>query len=291
MDNNILDKLRKLAFKEYESKVFLALLQGNAMSASEIAKESKVIRNSIYDILKSFVEKGYCNEIETNSILKYELIDPDIIFDKLKRDLKKEREQEDKNLREALSKLKALHKAKAKKQEVLNVELIRGYNKHREKKFLDLLKSAKKEILFMMKFEGYITDDIDESAVKFFSKGGVIKSVYEYTLDFKVPENSRWKQAEKKDFLSILSKYQNAGEQLRISEKSVPNFTIFDRETVFMCISDKSLPRHQEADLIIRNKQFTENFIYVFNTYYENSITLKEYKEKLKILNYKEISK
>ncbi len=291
MDNEIIDKLKKLGFKEYESKVFVTLLQGNAMSASEIAKESKVIRNSIYDILKSFVEKGYCNEIETNSILKYELIDPNIIFDKIKRDLKREREQEDRNLKETLSKLKPLHKVKAKKQEDLNVELIRGYNKHREKKFLDLLKSAKKEILFMMKFEGYVTDDIDDSAVKFFLKGGVIKSVYEYTLDFKVPDNSKWANAEEKDFLDILSKYQDAGEQLRISDKSVPNFTIFDRETVFMCISDKSLPRHQEADLIIRNKQFAENLIHIFNTYYENSKTIKEYKDKLKVLNYKEISK
>lgn len=283
MENEIIDKLKRLGFKEYESKVFVALLQGHAMSASEIAKESKVIRNSIYDILKSFVEKGYCNEIETNSILKYELIDPDIIFDKIKRELKREREQEDKNLRETLSKLKPLHKAKAKKQEVLNVELIRGYNKHREKKFLDLLKSAKKEILFMMKFEGYVTDEIDNSAVKFFSKGGVIKSVYEYTLDFKVPHNTKWVQAEEKDLLNILSKYQDAGEQLRISDKPVPNFTIFDSETVFMCISDKSLPRHQEADLIIRNKQFAENLIHVFNTYYENSKTVKDYKEELKV--------
>jgi sugar-specific transcriptional regulator TrmB len=282
MENEIIDKLKRLGFKEYESKVFVALLQGHAMSASEIAKESKVIRNSIYDILKSFVEKGYCNEIETNSILKYELIDPDIIFDKIKRELKREREQEDKNLRETLSKLKPLHKAKAKKQEVLNVELIRGYNKHREKKFLDLLKSAKKEILFMMKFEGYVTDEIDNSTVKFFSKGGVIKSVYEYTLDFKVPKNSKWIQAEEKDLLNILSKYQDAGEQLRISDKPVPNFTIFDRETVFMCISDKSLPRHQEADLIIRNKQFAENLIHVFNTYYENSKTVKDFNNNTK---------
>ena len=66
----ILDKLRVVGFKENESKVLLALLKGGMMSASEIAKESHIIRNSIYDILKSFVEKGYCNEIETNTILK-----------------------------------------------------------------------------------------------------------------------------------------------------------------------------------------------------------------------------
>jgi len=56
------------------------------MSASEIAKECKLIRNSIYDTLKSFVEKSYCNEIETNTVLQYQLIDPDVIFDKIEKE-------------------------------------------------------------------------------------------------------------------------------------------------------------------------------------------------------------
>lgn len=81
--------LKSLGFKEYESKVLLVLLSGNPMSASEIAKDAKIIRNSIYDILKSFVDKGYCNEIETNTILNYQIIDPAIILDKIISDYKK----------------------------------------------------------------------------------------------------------------------------------------------------------------------------------------------------------
>lgn len=277
MENEIIERLKKLGFKEYESKVFVTLLRGSSMSASEISKGSGVIRNSIYDILKSFTEKGYCNEIETNSILKYELIEPEIIFDKIERDLKKKREEEDTNRKETLSALKALHKIKDKKSEALNVELIRGYNAHREEKFIKLLKSAKNEILFMMKFEGNLTDEIDKSVIDFYKRGGKIKSVYEYNLEFKVNDNNKWKSAEKEDFINILKVYEKAGEVIRISGEPVPSITIFDRESVFLSISDRTLPRHQEADIIIRNKDFAKNLIYIFNTYFNNSKSINNF--------------
>ncbi len=277
MENEIIERLKKLGFKEYESKVFITLLRGSAMSASEISKESGVIRNSIYDILKSFTEKGYCNEIETNSILKYELIEPEIIFDKIERDLKKKREEEDLNRKQTLSALKSMHKIKDKKNEVLNVELIRGYNAHREEKFIRLVKSAKKEILFMMKFEGNVTDEIDKSVKDFYKRGGKIKSVYEYNLEFKVIDNDKWKSAGKKDFIDILKVYEKAGEEIRISEEPVPALTIFDGETVFLSISDRTLPRHQEADIIIRNKDFANNLIYIFNTYFNKSKSINNF--------------
>jgi len=38
--------------------VLFVLLQNKQLSASQIAKESGIIRNSIYDILKDFVERG-----------------------------------------------------------------------------------------------------------------------------------------------------------------------------------------------------------------------------------------
>ena len=63
MKEDIIEKLKELGFKEYESKVFSVLLKGSLMRASEIAKEAKIVRNSIYDILKSFVEKGGMNKI------------------------------------------------------------------------------------------------------------------------------------------------------------------------------------------------------------------------------------
>ena len=109
----LIERLKTLGFKDYESKVLIVLLSGNPMSASEIAKQAKIIRNSIYDILKSFVEKGYCNEIETNTILNYQIIDPAIILDKIVGEQKKNFSSKLENLNDTFSELQSIYKSEA----------------------------------------------------------------------------------------------------------------------------------------------------------------------------------
>lgn len=289
-EDNIL-KLRLLGFTEYESRVFLAVLKGNLLSASEIADDAGIRRTDVYNILKSFVDKGFVNEIETNSVLKYEMIEPDIIFDKLEKDVIKSREKEIRNLNDTLTSLKPLYKTKeSEKSKVVNVELIRGYNQHREAKFIDLLKSAKKEILFMVRLEHYVSDEIDETAKSFFKNGGIIKSVYETSLNFKVKRGNNWNEGTLEDLIKTVEKFEKYGEKIRLSEIPVPNITVFDGETVFININDKSVPKHNEADIIIRSKEFAQNMTFVFDQYWNNSHTIKEFKKnKLKESLHKEV--
>jgi len=273
-------KLKSLGFTEYESKVFIAVLKGGLMSASEIADSAGIRRTDVYNILKSFVEKGYCNEIETNSILTYEMISPDVIFDKIERNIVKEKEEELALLKQTMKELKPLYRTeKSERSKIVNIELIRGYNQHREEKFIELLKSAKKEILFMIRPEIYLSEEIDSLAEKFYKRGGVIKSIYEEGNDYKIKKNDKWEKATQDDFIKILEKFEKSGEKIKISRDSVPTLVIIDGETVYQNIADKSLPRHNEADLIIRNKNYAESMTKVFNTFWINSFTIKDYKK------------
>jgi sugar-specific transcriptional regulator TrmB len=109
-DKAIIEKLQQLGFKEYESKVFLVLLKNSILSASDIADKAKIRRTAVYEILKTFAERGYCNEIETNTVLKYEIIDPRIIFDKISKDIRQEKEDQLDQLKETFKELEPLHK-------------------------------------------------------------------------------------------------------------------------------------------------------------------------------------
>lgn len=278
--NELINKLKSLGFTEYESKIFLALLQGHFMSATEIAESAKVRRTDVYNVLKSFVEKGYCNEIETNTIMKYEMIDPDVILDKIELKIQNEREKQIASFKDAFKTLKPLYRSKEQENDkVSNIELIRGYNQHREAKFFDLLKNAKKEILFMIRLEIYISDEVDKTAEKFIKNGGVIKSIYEVGNNFKVKKDGKWIEGNADDLVTVFRKFEDYGEQLKLSNVKIPNFTIFDRETVFMNIVDKTVPRYNEADIIVKNKDYAESMAEVFNTFWEKSYTLKEYKK------------
>jgi len=278
----LIEKLKYLGFTDYEAKVFIALLKGSLMSASEIADDAKIRRTDVYNILKSFVEKGYSNEIETNSILKYELIDPDIILDKLERRINAKRQKELDTLKETFKELKPLHRTKESESvKRVNIELIRGYNQHRETKFLELLKNAKKEILFMVKLEHAVMNEVDATAKKFMKNGGVIKSLYQVSDNFRIKKDNKWSKGTVSELVKACEFYEKSGEILKLSHSPVPNMTIFDREFVFLNITDKTLPKHNEADVLIKNKEFAENMIIVFESLWEKAQDLKEFKQNL----------
>ncbi|MBI5404243.1 MAG: TrmB family transcriptional regulator [Ignavibacteriae bacterium] len=277
--SELIHKLKSLGFTEYESKVFLALIKGHSMSAPEISKSAKIRRTDVYDILKSFVEKGFCNEIETNSVLMYEIIDPDVILDKLELKAQREKEKHIKSLKDTFKDLKPLYATeKTEKNKSFSVELIRGYNVRRVEKFYELMRSSKKEILLMIRMEMYISDQIDKTAAEFIGRGGIIKSVYELSENFKIKKHDRWTDCTNEDLLKVFTAFESYGEDVRLSKTKIPNLAIFDRETVFLNVVDKSdTKKNNEADVIFNNKDFAETMAEMFGKAWEKSYGLKEY--------------
>jgi sugar-specific transcriptional regulator TrmB len=280
----IIEKLKSLGFKEYEAKVFLVLLKGVPMSASAIAKEAKIIRNSIYDILKSFVEKGYCNEIETNTILNYQVIDPQTILDKITNSFIDNYNSRLRMLKDTFGELQKVYTSRSKEKEKkdINIELIRGFNKHRVAKYTEILKSSHKEVLGMYRLNGvlpWVTEELDSTASEMIKRGAVIKSIYMESLDFKILKDGKLSPAKSGDLLRVLGAFEKYGEQVRISKVKVPNITVFDREKIYINLTDKEVPKNKQADLIISNKDFAEHIIDLFNYYWENGLTIEEYKK------------
>ena len=280
MKEDIIEKLKELGLKEYESKVFSVLLKGSLMSASEIAKEAKIIRNSIYDILKSFVEKGYCNEIETNSVLQYQILDPEIIFGKLEIDLNDSHRKNVELLKDTLSEVKPIYNTRKKDDKEVKIELVRGYNKHRVAKYIDLLKETKKKLYGMYRLRGLVSEELDEIAGKIIKNGGEVRSIYHISLDFKVQKNGKSESAKNEDLLRILQSFEKNGEKVRLSEKEIPNMTIFDEKKVFFNLGDKSVPTNKKADLIVKYEDFAGYMNDLFEYYWDNSITTEEYKKR-----------
>jgi sugar-specific transcriptional regulator TrmB len=269
----LIERLKSLGFKEYESKVFLVLLKGIPMSASEIAKDAKIIRNSIYDILKTFVEKGYCNEIETNTILNYQIIDPAVILDKISRECRELCNKKLENLNETFAELQDIYKKESAKIEApdKNIQLIRGFNKHRVSKLIELVNNSKKEILGMYSPRRVIVEELSQDAKKFIKSGGVVKSIYQLSSDSSANE----------ELVKACELFVKAGEEVRLAEFKLPNTFIFDKETVFFNLSsDKAVPKHKQADLIIKNPDFAAHIRDLFNNYWDTALTIEQYKKK-----------
>lgn len=272
-DNEILiEQLKQLGFSEYKAKVLLTLVSGKIMSASEIVNEAKIVRGSIYDILKSFVKLGYCNEIETDKILQYQIIDPDIILDKIIKDHTKEHNNKINSLKNTFTSIKDKYSSESSKfNKPVNIELIRGFNKHRVAKYKEFLLTAKKEICGLYTFKGLVSDEADEFSKKFIKRGGVIRSIYRTGLDFKISLNGIVQEANDNNLNQVCKKYKSIGEDLRICDFDIPNMTIIDSSSVFINTDSIENPNQTNADIIMRNLTFTKYMKDLFEHYWEKA--------------------
>jgi sugar-specific transcriptional regulator TrmB len=253
------------------------------MTAAEIAKEANIPRTSVYDILKSFTEKGICNEIETPTKLRYEMIDPDVVEAKLRNDFKRTHNTKLDELSASFSKLKGLYKVKGLPEKKVKIELLRGFNKHRELKFLNLLKDSKKDILVTNRIEsGLVSDEQSDEVKKFIGEGGILKTIYEINTNFKVKVNNKWVDVDMPKLVDLCESFEEQGENVRLAKEIPQNYTIFDSKIVFLNLIDETIKKNNRSDIIIRDTRYAHMMVDLFNFYWDNSMTVKEFKETLK---------
>lgn len=279
--NEILKNLEILGFTQYESKVFCVLFEGNLLPATEIANKAGIPRSSAYDILKSFTQKGICNEISTSSIAKYEMIDPRVVQDKITKQINDNYAQKMNRLKDSFDTLTPLYKAKEVEGEKVDVELIKGFNKHRFAKFMQLFEETKEEFLIMNKLEAKVDAGLDESSQKFIENGGVIKAIYEASYDFKIKEGSEWKTITPEKLPDFIGSLSSGKDDVRLADRIYQNMAIFDRKVVFISLVDLTIPKHNRSDIIIKNQNFAESMVEFFNSMWDKSYTPEQFKNKV----------
>ena len=79
------EELQRIGLTEYESKVYLCLLNDHMNGAANLSMKSGVPRTRIYDVLESLAEKGWI-KIYSGIPLLFRAVDPNEIFAKVKTD-------------------------------------------------------------------------------------------------------------------------------------------------------------------------------------------------------------
>ncbi len=277
----LINKLENLGFTTYESKVFLVIYQGYRMSAAEIAKEARIPRPSVYEILRNFAKKGICNEIQTPSKLIYEVIDSNVIEDKIKIELESEFKTKMSGLTDCFAALRPVYKSKRPPEYNTDVELLKGFNLHREQKFMELVKSSSKGILFMNRFKGNVSTDLDEESKKFYKRGGYVKTIYENKTDFRLKINNKWQNVTKEGLIKICEEFTKYGEQIRFLDEVPQIMAVFDEKIVYINLYDESIPIRDMSDIIIKNKRFATFMTGLFNLYWDKANSLEELKKQI----------
>lgn len=191
-----------------------------------------------------------------------------------------------KTLNETLTLIKEHYKDKSTERASdndINIELIRGFNKHRMEKYIEYLKQSKKKVLGIYRLRGIVSSELDEIAKEFVKNGGELRSIYQTGLNFKIIKNGTAVPAAKSDLITVCESFQRSGENLRLCGLEIPNMTIFDDEIVFNNITETDIPRHKTADIIIKNRSNAKYMSDLFEYYWQNSITLSDYRNDNKL--------
>jgi Cd2+/Zn2+-exporting ATPase len=95
------EKLQKIGFTEYESKVYIALLKENPATGYQISKASSVPRSMVYEVLSRLHARGAVMETIEGRATYYQPLPPEILLDQHQASL----EELISDLRPALSQL------------------------------------------------------------------------------------------------------------------------------------------------------------------------------------------
>ena len=130
----------------------------------------------------------------------------------------------------------------------------------------------------MNKMEGHVSRELDIEGLNFFKRGGTARSIYEASTNFKFEKDTGWVTVTKEDLIELCEGFEKQGEKIRLAKKVPQNMAIFDQTTVFISLSDLTIPRNNRTDIIIRNKNFASYMVELFELYWKNSNTLEEFK-------------
>jgi HTH-type transcriptional regulator, sugar sensing transcriptional regulator len=116
--------LRDIGLTEYETKIYLALLDLGKATSGKILQEAKLNTGKIYEILGSLKNKGFISEIRESGVKKFSPADPKRIYDYLnekKEGINKQEEILERIVPELLKKINSI-------KEKQKVEVFYGFN-------------------------------------------------------------------------------------------------------------------------------------------------------------------
>lgn len=112
-------QLEKIGLKEKEAKVYIALLKEGQSLANKLAKNTNILRSSIYDYLDVLLDKGFITYTIISGKKYFQAVDPQKILDSFK----EKRNIEEETLKQIIPELTSLKNMTEKKA---NVEVFEG---------------------------------------------------------------------------------------------------------------------------------------------------------------------
>jgi HTH-type transcriptional regulator, sugar sensing transcriptional regulator len=263
---DILEQAKILGLNNYEAKVYLALIERDSLSVSEVSKISSVPRSRVYDILDSLVSNGLAT-FRPGKFKKYSAANPAIFEGKLINRIQEKYVEQKNTVEKAASFFKKRFESKIDNgaHPLDYIEILKDPFQIR-KRFSELIDKAEKEVLGFAKppFSAPFVETIEERAntdIASLARGVIHKAIYEIPTE-KDEIEQRYNEIER----SI-----KVGEQAKVIAELPMKMAIFDEKIALFQLIDHVSVGQSFTLQIVEHPALAKSLKMLFNHVWEQA--------------------
>ena len=258
----LVDRLVRLGLTTYEARAYVALVRRDSFTAAQVARQSGLPRQRIYDVLGSLVSKGLAST-RPGAVVKYAAIDPEPAIERLvasRRAAVAEWERDAAALVAALGPEFAAGRAHSDPLEYIEVLRDRGAINER---FAELQAGVKREILVFTK-PPYATPPQENVEGIEVTRSHVARSVYEWSV-FDDPETTEG-----------VRRFIEAGEEARFVEHVPLKLVIIDEAIVMFGMQDPVGGASELTIMVVEHPALASTLKLAFGSVWDDGLTFDE---------------
>ncbi|HYI22674.1 MAG TPA: helix-turn-helix domain-containing protein [Candidatus Limnocylindrales bacterium] len=263
MDNQeLVAQLAKLGLTSYEAKAYLTLIRRDSFTAAQVARQSGLPRQRIYDVLGSLVQKGLA-AARPGTVVKYAATPPELAIEQLLAAHREELSRMERNARLMVEDLTPAFAAGQEHTDPLEyIEVLRDRRAINER-FAELQAGVKKEILVFTK-PPYATPPQENVEGLEVTQSHEARSLYEYSI-FDDPAVMRGVQ-----------RFVEAGEQARFVPSLPLKLVIIDETIVMFGMEDPVAGSSDLTIVVVEHQSLAQVLKTAFDAIWQNGQTFEQ---------------
>ena len=268
-DNGQINKLTQLGLNAYEAKAYLALLDRESSSASQVADLSGVPRQRIYDILSSLVARGLAVSRPSRHGTRYAAVAPNVALNTLLNHA-----QQRVNLLQSITAdlVDTLSRHYAEGQEedspLQYIEVLRGKTAI-SRRFAEIQANCQREILIFTKPPYAKLPQENVEGLETLKRNVQARSLYEFDV-LRDPETAR-----------AIEYFIQQGEQARFVDHLPLKLVIVDEEIVMFAMEDPVAGRTDLTIMVVEHPALAQVMKIAFETLWAGGETLEAARERI----------
>jgi len=263
VDNlELISQLIRLGLTSYEARAYGALVRRDSFSAAQVARQSGLPRQRIYDVLETLVQKGLASS-RPGPHAKYAAVAPELAVERLLTARRAELSSIEMDGAAVIEELTPAYlKGQTHTDPLEYIEVLRDRGAINER-FAEIQRSVKREILVFTK-PPYATPPQENVEGIEVTQTHLAKSVYESSV-FDDP-----------DTIEGVRRFVEAGEDARFVRKLPLKLVIIDETTVMFGMEDPVADSEALTIVVVEHPSLAQVLKIAFMTVWENGMTFDQ---------------